>query len=139
MLNIINSKSITLFDYMIAVLSHSKNLEWEMDHWLKFNSSTSMLFPDPVSWIFANCALSIICLPVLYKMGLFSSFSFDKIPTITVDFVCFADETSNIKNELINRPISFLPSKRLKNPFNESIITNDFVFEIFSITDFKSF
>ena len=75
---------------------------------------------------------------MLYKIGLFSSFSFDKIPTITVDFVCFAAETSNIKNELINRPMSFLPSKRLKNPFNESIITNDFVFEIFSITDFKS-
>ena len=34
--------------------------------------------------------------------------------------------------------MSFLPSKRLKNPFNESIITNDFVLEIFSITDFKS-
>jgi len=35
----------------------------------------------------------------LYKIGLFSSFSLDKISTFTVDFVCFADETSNIKSK----------------------------------------
>jgi len=127
MLNIISPKSITLFLIMIADLSHSKFLEW-VDHLPEFNASTSVLFPDPVNWIFANCAFSITRLPVLYKMGLFSSFSLDKIPIITVDFVCFADETSNMINELIIWPVSFLSSNRLKNPFNESIITKDFIF-----------
>jgi len=104
----------------------------------EFNILVDMLFPDLVSWIFVKCSLSITRLPVLYKTHLSSSFSLDKIPKITVDLVCFADEASNIKNELTNRPTSFLPSKRLKNPFNESMITSDFVFEIFSITDFRS-
>ena len=80
-----------------------------------------------------------MCLPVLYKINLFSLSRFDKAPTITVALVCFADETSNIMNEFIIRPMAFLPSKRLKNPFNESMITSDLFLEIFAITDFKSF
>ena len=54
-----------------------------------------------------------------------------------MEFEFFADETSNMINELIIWPVSFLSSSRLKNPFKESIITKDFIFDILSMIDLK--
>ena len=54
---------------------------------------------------------------MLYKTCLFSSFSFDKIPTITVDLACLADVISNIKKELTNLSNEF-SKLALKNVLN---------------------
>jgi len=78
-----------------------------------------------------------MCLPVLYKTHSFSLISFDKLPITTIEFAFFADETSYMINELIIWPVSFLSSSRLKNPFKESIITKDFIFDILSMIDLK--
>ena len=105
----------------------------------EFNRIANVLFSFLVSWIFVKCPLSITLRPVLYSTHLFSSFSLDKTPTIMVDFVWFAAEMSNIKNELTSRPRSLSPSNILKNPFRESMIISDLSLEIFAIIDFKPF
>ena len=102
-----------------------------------FRFFTIMLPFDSVSWIFVICLFSITCLPVLYKAHSFSLISFDRLPTTTIEFTFFADEVSNMISELIIWPVSFLPSSRLKNPFKESMMTKDFVFDILSTTALK--